>query len=254
MPLRAIAAEAADEERNAIRARPPVGLADPTPAKAENTVTRCTAGGSRPTTSTPGTGRSSLICWNPISASPPGDDGRDRLSVDTPASRQQLRGDAETLEELGRYVHTAHARGIRDRFRGAPRAFQRVNRAGVGFRRSGSHGDADAGTREVDAAACDEAAGFDQVVDAGRRHDDDVRALAALQAIRNGVRRAGHRSARHDDEHQAGRALERRRQFLERGGHRAGGHHLDLVGLRPGSDQHEDKDRDATERANLKSI
>ena len=37
---------------------------------AENTVIFLTSGGSAPTRSMPRTGSSSLICWNPISASP----------------------------------------------------------------------------------------------------------------------------------------------------------------------------------------
>ena len=57
MPLAAIAADTAGDARNAMSARPPLGLVDPAAAAVENTVTRCTAGGSGPTPSIPATGR-----------------------------------------------------------------------------------------------------------------------------------------------------------------------------------------------------
>ena len=65
-----IAAAAAVDARNSMKRRAVSGYRDRAPIPADTTDMRCTAAGNGPTKSMPSIGINSLICWNPISASP----------------------------------------------------------------------------------------------------------------------------------------------------------------------------------------
>ena len=118
----------------------------------------------------------------------------------------------------------AGGRGVAHGLRREQRALERFGRRHVGLGRALAHGDADAGAREVDAAAHDLAL-LDEAVDRRCVGQEDVDRFAALEAR---DQRAGRGIARADAV--AVRALERRQQFVGRRLDRGRDERVDLGG------------------------
>src|SRR5215831_2998994 len=104
--------------------------------------------------------------------------------------------------------------------------FAASRRRHVGLGRALAHGDADAGARDVRAAAHDLAL-LDQLVERLAVHDDEIDRLAGVQAA--GEPAGGSIG---DAEHVPIGALERRRELVDRRLHGGGDHGVDLGGVR----------------------
>jgi len=115
---------------------------------------------------------------------------------------------------------------VGDGFRRKQRAPERFGRRHVGLGRALAHGDADAGARDVGAAAHDLAL-LDQLVERLAVDDDEIGRLAGVQTPREP---AG--GSIGDAEHVPIGALERRREFVDRRLHGGSDHGVDLGSVR----------------------
>jgi len=111
-------------------------------------------------------------------------------------------------------------------------ALQRLGRADVGPRRTGAHGDADAGLHQIGAAAGRQPALGDEARDVVGAGDHQVERLAVGQALADGGRG---RPGGHDP--MAGRLLEARDQLGHRLLARAGGEQGQVSGVRERADE-----------------
>ena len=171
---------------------------------------------------------------------------RDRVAdalvgFDDLALRLQLLGDAKARKQNGTEVHAACAVRGAHRLGLQQRALERIDGADIRLRRAGAHRHGDQRTHEIDAAARLHLSLLDQLVEPRRREDDHVDRLAAIQAIRNRVRRCAHRRAERADHVNVRVAFEPRRELLVRLGKPAGGDDVDF--LRRGGGRNEQRCR-----------
>ena len=191
-----------------------------------------------PITSTSGFDISSDTCCSPISASPLETStltrplGPPAASLTFGVTCAAMPSCSEHALDMRRRDAAAGGRGVAHGLCREQRALERFGRRHVGLGRALAHGDADAGAREVDAAAHDLAL-LDEVVDRRAVGQEDVDGFAAVKA---GDQRAGRRIARADGV--AVRALEGRQQFVRHRLDRGRDERVDLGGPgRPGRNE-----------------